>query len=176
MQSDSPAKTSVGNWLIEELLSFSLLAGYLFICFAALLYLKEAILEAQGVTFAPWGFAAIKAVIVAKFMMMSRRLDRHPLNDARPLILPTLYKSLAMLVLLIVLMVIEEAIGGVVDGRAIRQSLAELGGGTLHLRIGTIVILLLILMPLFAFRALGDRIGHRTLTRMFFQRSSGAGV
>ena len=109
-------------------------------------------------------------------MMMSRRLDRHPLNDARPLIFPTLYKSLAMLVLLIVLMVIEEAIGGVVHGRAIRQSLAELGGGTLHQRIGTIVILLLILMPLFAFRALGDRIGHRTLTRMFFQRSSGAGV
>ena len=61
-------------------------------------------------------------------------------------------------------------------GRAIRQSIAELGGGTLHQRIGTIVILLLILMPLFAFRALGDRIGHQTLTRMFFQRSSGAGV
>ena len=55
MQSDSPAKTSVGNWLVEELLSFSLLAGYLFICFAALLYLKEAILEAQGVTFCALG-------------------------------------------------------------------------------------------------------------------------
>jgi hypothetical protein len=139
-----------------------------------LLYLKEAILEAQGVTFAPWGFAAIKAVIVAKFMLVSRRLDRHIENDTQPLIVPTLYKSLAMLVLLIVLMVIEEVVVGLIHGNGGHQSLAELGGGTLHQRIGTFVIMLLVLMPLFAFRALGDRIGHRKLNAMFFRRSSGS--
>ena len=86
-----------------------------------------------------------------------------------PLIVPTLYKSFAMLVLLIVLMVIEDVVLGWIHGRSIRESLADMGGGTLHQRIGTIAVLLLILMPFFAFRALGDRIGHRKLGRMFFR-------
>ncbi len=171
MQQSRPAKPSVGDWLLDEVVSYSVLAAYLFVCFAALLYFKSAILEAAGVSFAPWGFAAVKALIVAKFMLVMRRFDRHPDHDTRPLIVPTLNKSLATLVLLVVLMVIEETIVGLIHGRAIWQALSELGGGTLHQRIGTIVILLLILMPMFAFRAVGDRIGQRKLVRMFFARA-----
>jgi hypothetical protein len=159
---------------VDEIYSFAILAGYLFVCFSALLYMKFSILEAHGVTFAPWGFAALKAVIVAKFMLVARRLDRHSGEERLPLIVPTVYKTVAMLVILIALMVIEEVIVGYVHGRTMWQSLAEIGGGTLHQRIATIVVLLLILFPFFAVRALGDRIGHRTLVRMFFQRQRGS--
>jgi hypothetical protein len=170
MDSNASTRMSFGEWLADEIYSFAILAGYLFVCFSALLYMKFSILEAQGVSFAPWGFAAIKAVIVAKFMLIARRLDRHRGEEQLPLIVPTIYKSVAMLGILVALMVIEEVIAGWIHGRTIWQSLAEIGGGTLHQRIATIVVLLLILFPFFAFRSLGDRIGHRRLARMFFQR------
>jgi len=170
MDSKATTRMSFGEWIVDEIYSFAILAGYLFVCFSALLYMKFSILEAQGVSFAPWGFAALKAVIVAKFMLVARRLDRHVGEEHLPLIVPTIYKSLSMLVILVALMVIEEMIVGYIHGRTMWQLLAELGGGTLHQRIATIVVLLLILFPFFAFRALGDRIGHRALARMFFMR------
>jgi hypothetical protein len=167
--SDSTVKSSWSEWLIEEIVNFSVLSAYLFVCFASLLYLKFSILEAQGVSFAPWGFAAIKAVIVAKFMIVLRRFDRHRTDEKRPLIVPTLYKSLALLVLLVVLMTIEELIAGFIHGRSTTQTIHEMGGGTVHQKIATTFVMLLILVPFFAFRALGDVVGNRNLVRLFFQ-------
>lgn len=173
MEIKDTSHMSFGDWIVDEICSFAILAGYLFVCFSALLYMKFSILEAQGVSFAPWGFAALKAVIVAKFMLITRRLDGHRGEENLPLIIPTLYKSVAMLVILVVLMAIEEVVVEYIHGRTMWQSLAEIGGGTLHQRVATIVVLLLILFPFFAVRALGDRIGHRKLARMFFQRGAG---
>lgn len=169
MNGDVTAKPSWNEWLVEELISFSALSAYLFVCFASLLYLKFAILEAAGVTFAPWAFAAIKAVVVAKFMMVLRRLDRRRADPTRPLIWPTLRKSLALLVLLIVLMTVEELVAGYIHGRSTGQTLHELGGGTIHQKVATVLVLLLILVPFFAFRTLGDVVGHRNLVRLYFQ-------
>jgi hypothetical protein len=47
---------------------FLIVAAYFYVCFTALAYLKAAILEAQGIVFAPFGFAAVKALICAKFL------------------------------------------------------------------------------------------------------------
>jgi hypothetical protein len=46
-----------------------------------------------------------------------------------------------------------------------------LGGGTLHQLIATSVIVFLILIPFFAFRAIGEAVGAEKLARMFFMRS-----
>lgn len=169
IESPNPKSAALAERVVDELWSFAVLAGYLFICFGTLLYLKFSILEAQGVAFAPWGFAAIKAMIVAKFLLIGRTLERQRQKENRPLIVPTLYKSAAMLALLIVLMTAEEVIAGLIHGRSVWQSVLDMGGGTLHQRIATIAIMLLILLPLFAFRALGDVVGHHTLGRLFFE-------
>jgi hypothetical protein len=44
-----------------------------------------------------------------------------------------------------------------------------MGGGTLWQFIATSIILLLILVPWFAFRALGEVIGDETLVRLYFE-------
>ena len=88
-----------------------------------LLYLKFSILEAEGVAFAPWGFAAIKAMIVAKFLLIGRTLERQRQKENRPPDRADVYLSrLAMLALLIVLMTAEEVIAGLIHGRSVWQS------------------------------------------------------
>jgi hypothetical protein len=169
IESPHPKSSTLAERVVDELWSFAILAGYLFICFGALLYLKFSILEAQGVTFAPWGFAAIKALIVAKFLLIGRALERRRQKEIRPLIVPTLYNSAGALLLLMVLMIAEEVIVGLIHGRSVWDSVVEIGGGTFHQRIATIGIMLLILLPLFALRALGDVVGYHTLSRLFFE-------
>ena len=86
-----------------------------------------------------------------------------------PLVLPTLYRSVAFLVLLIFLNVIEEALVGVIHGRTIVASISDIGGGTWNQIIATSFILFLVLIPFFAFRALGDVVGQKILLRLFFE-------
>ena len=48
-----------------------IIAAYFYVCFTALAYLKAAILEAQGIVFALFGFAVVKALICAKFLSIA---------------------------------------------------------------------------------------------------------
>jgi hypothetical protein len=169
MKSDIPSKASVGERIATELTELVIITVYLFVCFAALAYLKAAILHAHGIAFAPFGFAAVKAVICAKFVLIGRALHLGERFKALPLIWPTLHRSLVFLLLLVVLNALEEVVVGYLHHRNVSDSLAEFGGGTLDQLMATSVVMLLILIPFFAFRSLGEAVGERNLVRVFFR-------
>lgn len=166
---DNVEKASLGKRAVDELKQFSILAIYLYVCFTALAYLKAAILEAQGVVFAPFGFAAVKALICAKFLSIGYVFHLGERYKKQALIWPTLHRSFLFLALLIVLTVLEELTVGYLHHRAFADSIAEIGGGTIHQAIATTIILLLILIPFFAFRSLAEVVGGRVLFRLFFE-------
>jgi hypothetical protein len=170
MSSGVPVAKSVGQRVTDELKEFLIIAAYLYVCFTALAYLKAAILQAHGIAFAPFGFAAVKALICAKFMSVGYVLQVGERYKTQALIWPTLYKSFAFLVLLIVLNVLEEIVVGLLHHRTVANSIAEFGGGTLDQVIATSFIMLLILIPFFAFRTLGEVVGERNLVRVFLHR------
>src|SRR6516165_10548770 len=85
-----------------------------------------------------------------------------------PLIWPTLYKSFCFLALLLALNALEEIVVGLIHHRAISDSIAEFGGGTLDQLIASSFIGFLILVPFFAFRTLGEVVGERNLRQVFF--------
>ncbi len=169
MQRDTRSKLPIANRLTDELKEFAIVAVYLYVCFAALLYLKASILKAHGIAFAPYGLAAAKALICAKFVSLGHVFHVGERFKSQPLIWPTLHKSIAFLALLLVLNAVEEVLVGLIHHRSILDSLAEVGGGTLDQLIATSLIGLLILIPFFAFRALGEVIGERNLVRLFFR-------
>jgi hypothetical protein len=156
--------------VVHELKEFAVIAAYLFVCFTAVACLKAAILKAHGISFAPFGFAAVKALICAKFFSTGQIFH---LGERRfkslPLIWPTMYRSLCFLSLLTVLNALEEVFVGFLHGRTIVESMADFGGGTMDQLIATSFIGFLMLMPFFAFRALGEVVGERNLVQVFFR-------
>jgi hypothetical protein len=169
MVDTSPSKASLKQRIGDELKDFAISAAYLYVCFTAVAYFKFAILQAQGIAFAPFVFAATKALICAKFMSlgyMAKLGDRH---KKLPLIWPVLRKSFGFLLLLLVLDAAEEVIVGLMHSRSIMASLMEVSGGTPEQLIARSVMLLLILVPFFALRELGNVVGRRTLLRVFFE-------
>jgi len=159
---------SIGARLTNELREFAVIAGYLYVCFTALAYLKATILQAHGIAFAPFGFAIVKALLCAKFVLVGRALHVGERFKTMPLIWPTLHKSLAFLVLLLVLNLLEEIVVGLIHHRTVADSIAEIGGGTLDQLFATSFVVLLTLIPFFAFRSLGEVVGERNLVRVFF--------
>ena len=169
MQTSGPSKTTIRERITNELREFAIIAVYLYVCFTALAYLKAAILHAHGIAFAPFGVAAIKALVCAKFMSVGHAIRLGERHKKEALIWPTLRRSFAFLALLLVLNIAEELIVGYLHHRAVVDSIAAVGGGTIHQLIAASIVVLLILIPFFAFRALGDVVGERTLFRLFFE-------
>jgi hypothetical protein len=170
--SESPgeSKTSFREKIGEELIEFAILTVYLYICFAAVIYFKAAVLQAQGIAYDHLGLAIIKAALCAKFMLIGRAVPIGERFRKLPLIVPTLHKSFVFLLLLVVLTLIEEIVVGAIHGETIMHSISGIAGGTFHLFIATILIIFLILTPYFAFRSLGQIVGDRILVRLFFER------
>jgi hypothetical protein len=156
---------------VKEYVGISL---YLYVCFGAILFYKAAALQAYGIDYAPYGLVAIKALILAKFMLVGHATRMGERYREKPLIYPILHKSLAFLVLLVVLSVIEEAVTGVLHGRSVAESLSEIAGGTWLQILATSLLLWLILLPYFAFRQIGERLGKGSLRRMLFVESERA--
>jgi hypothetical protein len=169
MNTGAEAKASLRKRAADELREFLIVAAYLYVCFTALAYFKAAILQAHGVSFAPFGIAAIKALICAKFMSVGHAIHLGERHQKEALIWPTLRRSFVFLALLLVLNVLEEVIIGYFHHRGVMDSIAAVGGGTIHQLIAGSIIVLLTLIPFFAFRSLGDVVGERTLLRLFFE-------
>jgi len=155
--------------VVHELKEFAVIAAYLLVCFTALACLKAAILKAYGISFAPFAFAAVKALICAKFVSMGQIFHLGERFKSLPLIWPTMYKSLCFLSLLIVLNALEEVFVGFLHGRTIVDSMADFGGGTMDQLVATSFIGFLMLIPFFAFRVLGELVGERNLVQVFFR-------
>ena len=170
MANSTVDKPPRGERVATELREFTILATYLFVCFSALALLKAAILSAEGISFSPWLFALIKALVCAKFLLVGRWLGLGDGLAAKyPLIVSTLYRSTTFLLVLALLTVIEEEVVGHLHGETFAASLGKMGGGTLAQFIATSIILLLVLVPFFAVRALGEIVGEKTLARLYFE-------
>ena len=116
-----------------------------------------------------WGFAAIKALLVAKFILIGRALHIGEGLRTRPLIWQTLHKAIAFTIFVAILTGIEDAaIGMAIHGKTFAQSTADLGGGTLRQMIATEFIVFLVFIPLFAFGALSEVMEDKALVRTFF--------
>ena len=164
------SKQAVVSKVTHELKEFVVISIYLYVFFAALIYLKATILQAQGIPFAHFGLAAAKALICAKFVLIGQAFHLGDRHKQRALIWPTLYKSVLFLVFLLALNAIEEMIVGLIHHRSVADSMSDFGGGTIPQLIATSIMGLLILMPFFAFRLLGELLGEENLFRLFFNR------
>jgi hypothetical protein len=161
-------KPTLHQRALRELKELTIISVYLYITLGSVILMKTAVLHTQGIEFTPWGIAIVKALVLAKFMMLGDAMKLGERTTTRPLIWPTLYKAFAFLVLLIILTIIEEAIVGLFHHQSIAASLGELVGSRLEETIAGFLIMLLVLIPFFAFRVLGEALGEGRLARMFF--------
>jgi multidrug transporter EmrE-like cation transporter len=165
---------SIRQKALREFKEMAALALYLYICLGAVVLLKAAVLQEVGVHFAIWGIAAVKALLLAKFMLLGRGLQVGRRFKDRPLIWPTLYHALIFLFLLLVLTTIEEIVVGSIRHRPLFDSLTHVVGHTVFEGFSICLVLFLILVPYSAFVCLADVLGERETLRLFFVEGSRA--
>ena len=168
MATETTPKTTPHQRAVNELKELAIIFVYLYITLGTVIVMKTAVLHDQGITFAPWGIAAVKAALLAKFILLGRAMKLGEGYTTRPLIWPTLHKAFIFLVLLVVLTIFEEVVVGLFHHQSVAASLGELFGAKLYETLAGILIVLLVLIPYFAFHVLDEALGEGTLARMFF--------
>jgi len=152
----------------HELREYLMISLYLFICFGAILLYKAAVLRSVGIPTTLYGLAAVKALVMGKFILLGHAAHVGERFKRRALIYPVLYKSFVFLLMLFVLNVIEEALRGWIEGKSLRAALAGFGGGSWEQILAACLLMWLILLPYFAVRDISAALGEGELRRMFF--------
>jgi hypothetical protein len=154
---------------VDELRLYAIVSGYLYLCFAALLFFEATLQPDAGVPLAPHGFAAIKALVVGKFLLIGRAVGAGTRLPAVTVAGRIGLRTLGLLVILAVLTLLEEMIVGAMHGRAVGSTVAEVFGHPRYSFFAKCAVMTLVLLPMVAFeeldRALGKGVLRRTLSR-----------
>jgi hypothetical protein len=141
----------------EELRNYAIVAAYLYVCFGAILLYKTALLREEGVVFLPHGLAAIKALILGKFILIGEAVGVGTRVQPRSLASAIATRTALFFVLLLVLSAVEELVVGKTHGRSVAETIAELREHAGLEMFANSLLMLLILVPLIAFKELRRR-------------------
>jgi hypothetical protein len=165
---------ALGSKVVEELKQLFQIALYLYVCLGALLLYASTVAGAR-VEYAHLGYAAVKALILAKFILMGHWFHLGEGRRNRLLIYSILYQLLAIWLLLIVLSLLEQFVEGAWHGHSFAAGLAEVQSSSFSRILAQTLILFLVLFPYIAIRQLSRVLGPGRLKRIFFSPEGDAG-
>ena len=163
---ERPSKATLKERTIEEMRSFKLIASYLFVCLAVLMFYESTLPGGAEAGVFSLGAAAIKAAILAKFLLLGQALGVGEKTLVTQLG-PTIFgKSVQLWLLVIVLSVAEDLLVGRYHGKSFGASLAEYESRSILHMLAKSLVVLLILLPLVATREFSRTLGPGVLRAM----------
>jgi hypothetical protein len=152
----------------EELRIYLFVAVYLYVCFAALLLFEDSLQPGRSGGLLPHGIAAIKALVLGKFLLLGRAVGAGTRVHTRTLAGRIGVRSAVLLVVLALLTLLEEVVVGRIHGTAIAATVTDLLHGHGLQALAKSVVMLLVLLPLIAMEELDHALGHDVLRRTLF--------
>ncbi len=159
--------------LSAELKSYALISGYLLVCFSVILFYEASLLPEKDAGLLSHGMALGKALIIGKFVLIGEALNVGSRMYAPSLLHRIAWKSLALLLVLIILTLIEEVIVGVVHGETVGATLSEYFARPLVQWAAPILMMLLVLIPLTATSELNRAMGEGRLKALLLGKDEG---
>jgi hypothetical protein len=159
--------------LREEIKRYLAVSAYLYICFAAILLYKAAILSTAGQHFLPLGLAAGKALILGKFVLLGEAAGVGTRVHARTVLQRIVNRSVLFLVVLVVLTAVEEVVVGLVHGESIRRAVTAIGDRPVLESMASCLLMLLVLVPLVTVTELSRVLGPGRLRDLLLGARSG---
>lgn len=152
----------------QQLKEYLAITLYLWLVFGLFVLYKSILLSEHGFSLAAHGMALFNALALGKIMLVARGLHFADYFKEKPLIYPTLLKSVAFAVVLSCFKILEGVGVGWYRSKSFSESISEIGGGTLGGILALMVILAVLLIPFFAFTELRQILGADKLVRIFF--------
>lgn len=174
MQAEARPAT-VKERLSHEVKQYVAVSLYLYACFGAILLYKAAVLGEHGFGFTPYGLAAIKALVLGKFMLLGHAARVGARFERQALVPAVLANATLFIVLLVAATLVEEVVLGVIHGHRAAGALAEFIHGRLAELAASSLLVWMILLPYFAARQIRLALGEEAWRRLLSRSAHGPG-
>lgn len=163
---DTTAAHGAKARLIHEMRSYALTVLYLAVCFGAIQAYKAALLTEENVRYTAYGFALVKAMVLAKFLMVGEAVNAGRRIEGETLARGVLRSSLLMMLVLLALTVVEELVAGAIHGHGPAAVVAEhVDGGRWAELLAYCLLLWLILLPYLGLKHMAEVMGPEAFRR-----------
>lgn len=156
--------------VVHELKEMLVIFLYLSAVFCAFTAYRQLVMEEEGISYFHYGFALIKALVLAKVILLGKLLRFTTMFDDRPLIVPTLYKVMLFSLFTLAFDVLEHVIGGTLHDKSVRNSLLEILGPGRDELFSRLLVMLFAFIPFFAFGELSRTLGEGRIGNLFFHK------
>jgi len=157
---------------IEELRMFWVIAVYLAVMLAAFTWYRRLVLSESGISYFHYGSAVIEALILAKLILIAQALGVGKRYEGSHLIVSVLFKALTFGIFIAIFGMLEH----VVEGLAHRETWEQIGQRVVSAGRGEIlartVMIIVSLIPFFAFLETDRVLGNHKLIELFFHRQT----
>jgi hypothetical protein len=167
---EAKQKTGWKQNVLREFVKYWLNVLYLAVVFSLFSWYRRLILAHYEIKYLNYGVALIEALVLAKVIMIADVMGlSRGLFRKKPLIYPTLYKSLVFTVFVALFVAVEDTIGGLFKGQGLTGWFLELEGKGKFEFLAHSLMIFFVFIPFFAFKELGKEMGEGKLGQLFFR-------
>ncbi len=168
MAQDASRKGKILRKLEEETERYLLTAAFLAAFFVAFTAYRRLVLAEYHLGSFAFGFAIVKALILAKVVLIGQALHVGDRLQGRPLVLKVLWKTFTFSLLVAAFTVLEHVVGALLHHRPVAEEF-RLTIGQRDELLARVILETVAFAPLFAFQELGRYLGEEKLMRLFFR-------
>ena len=168
------AKAGWKHKFFLEMTAYWINVAYLTIFFAVFTSYRRLILAHYDISYSNWGISLIKAMVLAKVIMIGSLFHFDRALENKPLIFPTLLKSVLFTLWVAFFALIESALRGFVHGKGLAGALDHLLSEGTHEFFAKCLVVFVAFIPFFAFKELGRVLGKGKIWKWFFRKGPDA--
>ncbi len=161
-----------GKWkekIVHEMVEYWVNVVYLALVFSAFAQYRRFLLAAYDIEYTDYGVALIQALIFAKIIAIGSVIPLARALEHKPLIFPTLYKTVVFSILAGVFTVIEHAVKNLWNGRGFTGGFEHFFEKDFHEVLAGSLVIFVAVIPFFAFKELGRVFGDKSsIAALFF--------
>jgi len=157
----------------HEMIEYAINVVYLTLVFAAFTQYRRFVLAAHGIEYTNYWFAVIEALVLGKVIMIGGVFHLGRGLEDKPLIYPTLYKTVAFVVFVALFKFVEHAVKVLWNGEALTEMFVDFSMQDFLVVLANSLIVLVAFIPFFAMKELGRVYGGAKIFALFFQQRNG---
>lgn len=156
--------------IVDEMVEYYLNFVYLAFFLVAFAWYRRLILAEYDILYSNYWAPLIEAAILAKVIMVGDMVRLGRGLERRPLLLPTLFRTVLFSLWVGVFSVLERTASGLLHGKGLMAGFAELASKGRYELLGERVVIFCAFVPFFAFKELEGVLGKGKLRELFWSR------
>jgi hypothetical protein len=156
---------------LRELRLFIIVTVYLVFLLGSFTLYRRLTYAELGIGYLTYGFKFIEALVIAKVILIGEALGLGRSSEQRPLIVAVAVKTFLFTILILAFNVLEKAVEARVHGEPWSQAILSFTDKGIDEMLARTLVLVIALIPFFAFLELNRALGPGKLQALFFGKT-----